>query len=530
MSKVFKKLLGLGLVCTIALSAAACGSSGKTSSSDGSTSGQSATPDNNKYTINYVISQAVEPDAQGELVKKWNEKYNVEFKITNLDPQHTNDLLNLKIASGEIPDVFVTNTASMISYQQQGALAEIPEDYVTKYLPKVSKEMEAEAAGVIKYGMLDGKRYGVPNSFSPYNEMRRPIVYNGTWMKKVGVTKAPENITELETLLYKFAQEDPDGNGKKDTYGMSNTALSVIYGSFSTDRSIWLDKAGKAEYSSIQPEMKNALQLLNKWYKDGIIDPQFITGENTGGYWAITTQAFINGRIGLTGMGSFYHWNPAVPGRQEGQNLTELKKANADLSNNLVYGTPIKGTDGKGGINQPRVELDRLLVFGSQLSKDTGKLIRILNIADDMCGSVDNYINYFYGTEGTDWQKNTDGSYKFITNSNDLMKKGGWGTFNFFGTIKNTSAPEAKLMDWGKQNKFDQDGFRTILSPFAVIPSIPKYKADLDKLENIAFISMITGEKPLSYFDEFVKQWKAQGGDTIAKEVNDWYQANKAKK
>ncbi|MNW18704.1 hypothetical protein D3C71_2183690 [compost metagenome] len=51
---------------------------------------------------------------------------------------------------------------------------------------------------------------------------------------------------------------------------------------------------------AIQPEMKEGLKLLAKWYKDGVIDPEFVTGENKGGYWA-TSHAFINNRVGVTG-------------------------------------------------------------------------------------------------------------------------------------------------------------------------------------------------------------------------------------
>ena len=36
-------------------------------------------------------------------------------------------------------------------------------------------------------------------------------------------------------------------------------------------------------------------------------------------------------------------------------------------------------------------------------------------------------------------------------------------------------------------------------------------KAELDKLRNNTFLSMVMGETPISDFDKFVEQWKAQG-------------------
>ena len=59
---------------------------------------------------------------------------------------------------------------------------------------------------------------------------------------------------------------------------------------------------------------------------------------------------------------------------------------------------------------------------------------------------------------------------------------------------------------------------------YVTTPAMISRKAELDKLRNNTFLSMVMGETPVSDFDKFVEQWKAQGGDEIAKEVNEWYQ------
>ena len=40
-------------------------------------------------------------------------------------------------------------------------------------------------------------------------------------------------------------------------------------------------------------------------------------------------------------------------------------------------------------------------------------------------------------------------------------------------------------------------------------------------MEYETFAKIITGQAPLSSFDDFVANWKAQGGDTDTKEVAD---------
>ena len=49
--------------------------------------------------------------------------------------------------------------------------------------------------------------------------------------------------------------------------------------------------------------------------------------------------------------------------------------------------------------------------------------------------------------------------------------------------------------------------------------SSDRLKPTLDKLEEQMYLQIITGEKPLEYFDEFVEQWKKLGGDVLTQEV-----------
>ena len=54
-----------------------------------------------------------------------------------------------------------------------------------------------------------------------------------------------------------------------------------------------------------------------------------------------------------------------------------------------------------------------------------------------------------------------------------------------------------------------------------------RYWWKLKELESNAYLRIITGEVSLDYFDEFVQEWKAQGGSTILKEVEETINQNK---
>ncbi len=56
-------------------------------------------------------------------------------------------------------------------------------------------------------------------------------------------------------------------------------------------------------------------------------------------------------------------------------------------------------------------------------------------------------------------------------------------------------------------------------------PTMIEWGSDLSKLHDATVLGIIIGEKPLSAFDEFVDQWKSQGGSQMTQEVNEWWAA-----
>jgi len=49
----------------------------------------------------------------------------------------------------------------------------------------------------------------------------------------------------------------------------------------------------------------------------------------------------------------------------------------------------------------------------------------------------------------------------------------------------------------------------------------------IDQLENEAFLQIISGEKPVDYFDTFVVEWYANGGKELTEQVQNAYESGK---
>lgn len=494
-----------------------------------------------------VANYQIEPtDPNGEMLKYYGDKFGVDFEIINIANEKYHEIINLKMAAGEIPDLFYLKDASTLgTYVKQGVTAKLPMDLLAKNAPELVNVINTYAPGYMDFGRVNGAQYGIP-AVNPTNVFHIPLVYRADWMKKVGVTKMPATLDEFETLMYKFAKEDPDGNGKNDTYGLSQDGFNAVFGAFglvpfdhnskgAAGTDYWNVVNGKVVNDAINPDVKKALELLSKWYKDGVIDPEFITGENQGGYWAIS-HAFVKGRIGFTTRGNYYHW--AMPGVYK--NIDENGKKTpcdpgavakefvaAQPKGELVLGQPLKGPTGVQAIKKFN-PLMNFFCVSKKVEKDAAKMAKIFQVLNESA-SPDyvtrqtvsrGFVNKYWKILDLDTQ-----TYQFIPpydkDTGYVSRIGAvlWITMPF--------PPMEPREQWAYSMGYDKLGIDNLIQ--VGLPMAVKYKVDLMKLRDETYIAIVTGAKPLSYFDEYVKSYLAMGGAQAQDEANAYYKEMKAK-
>ncbi|MCK9478189.1 MAG: extracellular solute-binding protein [Firmicutes bacterium] len=480
-----------------------------------------------RYTISWTAWQASPIESDARIKKMIEDKLNVNIDIWNIEPTRFEELLNLRLASGEVPDVIriPQGYAGLNNIVAQGLAAKLDEDMIKKHAPNLYQEyMECDNNFFKKYGLIDGDLYGIPLLQWIRGKYHQAVVYRGDWMKKLGFDKTPETLQEFEEVMYAFAKGDPDGNGKNDTYGLSNIGMDVVYGAFgylpgSKDREIkWKNKDGQLVYNAIQPEMKDALRVLAKWYADGVIDPEFVTGEKVGAQMAVS---FINGRIGFTCEGRWFDWVPELPGRKEVAKLrTGLEKIDKNAADSLMFGVPPVGPAGKSGALQEKLVTDVMYAFSVDLKADAKKMEKVFSVIDKICfESYEGALEAWFGEKGVDWDYDELGIGDSLDDKwtpANASKLGGHTQLVIFKSNKWKEPPA--VMEWLKKYKWDENGITDDL--YMYLPSSPKYKVDLQKLEDDAYISIITGKKPIDYFDTFVSQWRKEGGDILTQEAN----------
>ncbi|GAQ53537.1 ABC transporter substrate-binding protein [Streptomyces acidiscabies] len=122
--------------------------------------------------------------------------------VVNFDQQ-----LQARASTKDLPDVMINDTALMGSYQSQGLLKRIDPATIAGG-GQIDAKTWATTVG------LDGGHYGVP-----YSRQAFTLFIRKDWREKLGLP-VPRTWAEMLTLAKAFADKDPDGDGKKDTYGM----------------------------------------------------------------------------------------------------------------------------------------------------------------------------------------------------------------------------------------------------------------------------------------------------------------------
>lgn len=519
-----KKIISLVLVLTLSMTVfVGCGEKEKATNEAAKTeetksNGTETVEKEEPVKIEWIAyNPDAEPDNNAEVIKYVEDKFNVDLNVWFMARENIDETLNIRIAGGDMPDIFKPKSGSLGSYVKQGVAGEVPKETIAKYAPNLYnlyEELYPDGEIWVR-SMYKGKNYGY-TSFNTFGNFPSLVVWRKDWLEKFGYTEAPVTLDEYEEVLYKFAKEDPDGNGKDDTYGMSDFSFNMVFGAYGMGQLSSMDwfgtnrviKDGLPTFACIQPETKQALATLADWYQKGIIDPEFVTSEHTTGHWAVS-NAFLNGRIGLTGRANPGHWKKRADGTRE---KVEQLKVNNDKAE-VLFAKPPVGPTGLSGTNCDG-NIGSNYILTTKATENPKVVQKLLEMADALVTDKEYYRMLSMGIEGEHYEfVDMDG---FQVMDPTLPEGVNAKTFGL-GVLSNITSPA-----------IDQSIYEYQVSDFKELtagreqgdwqPKVPstdaysQYAADLRRIAAEAFIQIVTGDKPLDYFDEFVEIYLANGG------------------
>ncbi|WP_199621112.1 extracellular solute-binding protein [Paenibacillus alkalitolerans] len=215
------------------------------------------------------------PEVPSDMIEKMvEEKTNTQLEIQWVPDGTYDEKVNASFATGTLPQATnLKNAASLLNMRgaiRSGQFWEIG-PLLDQY-PNLSK-LKPE---VLKNTSVDGKIYAL------YREVplsRQGIIFRKDWADALGL-KAPTTIDEFYDMLKQFKENDPDGNGKHDTIGLTDRS-DLIYGAFKTVSSWfgtpnnWGVKDGTLMPEFMFPEYLATMKYFQKLHKEGLINQDF---------------------------------------------------------------------------------------------------------------------------------------------------------------------------------------------------------------------------------------------------------------
>lgn len=455
-------------------------------------------------------------------------RFNIRLKPLYLDWNGLSKRLPLMLVGGDIPDVMWTGDPLGVRKNIENAfIMEIPYEVILKYMPKYVGLLNRYGKEAWLYSQYDGKNYGLPTFFSG-SSFPRISCWRQDWLRNVGIEKVPETLEEMHDALKKMRFNDPDRNGKQDTYGWSpyighwSLSFVEIFAAYDVLAFDFVLRDGKVAWGGVQPEIKEALKLLAGWYKEDILDPDFIidTQQNS------TESKFLNGRIGY--IHPIDNWG-AYDLSKPGSLASKAKSLNPSAE--LVPGPPLRDSKGErrgrtwGGAGH-------IVMFGRHLEKEPEKVIRVMKMIEEISGNEKMYLEAAYGKEGLHWkydpEKGIDPLPPYDNNA-ALQKKELAGLNCIFyypcGLWRPYGIKYANPNDINFINTFQKEewGMMNVLGKSDVVKSSGRYLEDLRQYQIKVYVEIITGKRDIGYFDTFVSDWKKRGGDILTAEANEMY-------
>ncbi len=439
-----------------------------------------------------------------ELEKRTGTK--LDFTLVPL-PQYTEKATAL-IAAGDIPDILLISPLSVPDQYkavQQGAFTDLTAMLSGDAL-KAYPNLAQYPASSWKNAAIRGKLYGVPRlglAIGP------ALLYRQDWAEKLGIP-APKNADEVASLFTAMTKNDPDGNGKPDTWALggqgADWSMPFVRGMFRVPNG-WRRNADGTLTNQIETdEFKQSLAFARRLFEAGVYHPDAATMNRTQ-----ATNALIAGNIGGYADG-LTQLNGDIRVRFEAKRIVPAANLGA-----LVP----PGFDGGTGVTYNGTGLGSVAGIPAKEGKDPERakeLLRILDYFSAPFGSEE-YNFLTFGIEGIHHTVQPDGTR--------ILNDRGRAEISELGTV--VVPPPAFYFP---SDPGDAQYMQTAATQIAAVgienPALTAFSptnavkaTELNQLGTDRVTAIITGRDPLAALDQYIKDWKSRGGDQIRKEYQD---------
>jgi putative aldouronate transport system substrate-binding protein len=477
------------------------------------------------------------------------EAFGIEWKVawTWVTADDALQKYNLAMASGQLPDLMETvPTTIFVQMLQANLLKDITDVYDAEADPEIYKKPLEYGDGLAwSYAQVKGRKYGIPRVALAAQD-DKILWIRQDWLEKLRLS-APATLDELANVAREFVKaqlgQGASGTtvglnfgGKDSMWGSWYSSVDPIFGAHGVMPGSWTKEGDGLMLDTIRPQVKEPLAVLAQWYKERLIPEDYFSRDSFD-----AAKRVQGNQAGL-------HFSPFFAASFGG-----LDSVKNDPNARWMFARIPSGPSGKRGTawtNPFRPE-----PFCFRKGTDDKVVAAVIQQGNWLAELTQNPERRFHGWEGYQYEWEGD-----TVKPTDI----GWNKW-FFGTIGGaggggtdplreyklakaveewTKIPKEKRDAWqiyatedpmglaglGRRaqihivDHMETDGIKNLFTTLPT-PTIVSNQATLQKLEREAYANIITGQKPVSSFDEFVAQYRRLGGDKIMQEVNEWWKS-----
>ncbi|KAB8131060.1 extracellular solute-binding protein [Gracilibacillus oryzae] len=471
---------------------------------------------------------------------RWSKLYKQDLGIEIIyDWKAEGDIYYRKLgsvlASGNLPDVVKVNAQQLRQLNNAGLIQDLSEVY-DKYATPFSKEIiNQEGPAPLESATIDEKLMGIPNIQSSLDSVEF-LWIRMDWLDNLDLGK-PQNIEDVLTISKAFTAEDPDQNGQHDTLGLSITqhlwdpvmGLTGFMAGFEAYPKIWIENNdGQLVYGGIQPDVKDALEVLQEMYREGQLDSEFYLKDGDR-----VKELIADGKIGML-YGE--QWSSFVIGSSRNGDPTVQWQA-----------FPIVSNGGELAKVPLKVDMNQFFVVREGFEHPEA-VIKMINLhLEKNWGKTAEY-NKYYSNPFPVWQLSPITPYPALKNLEAYRQlerarlSGDYSRLeaeaNSIHNYITSYLTQGDDSGWGWERSYGPDGAFAILDSYVEnnqllrdsfigppTTTMIEKKTILDNYMHDTFVNIILGN-PIDDFDDFVNKWYNMGGAKLTEEVNQWYTEN----
>lgn len=296
--------------------------------------------------------------------------------------------------SNSLPDIFMVNRDVLTTLVRENYVTRV--DSLFPLMPERTMRMYDDVAK--RAASFDGICYGLAQSGSI--DRNEGVLIRKDWLDKLGL-QVPVTLDDYYNVLKAFTMDDPDGNGKDDTYGYGayveiravedglGCRFAPFFGAFGVEGTFNSTKANPG-LNIYKPEYKEALAYIHRLSDEGLIDPRWtVHSKNT------FRDAWKSGKIGM-----MREQNGALA-MESNYKIFDEKFPEAEW---MLIDPPV-GPKGKSSVGAYSTGY-RIYAI-SRRAQELGKLPVIARLLEWM--STDGYITVAYGEEAVNYMIDEEG-------------------------------------------------------------------------------------------------------------------------